>query len=170
LGNSQFPERILAKIVFFVTKTDFRQKICAKIFARSAAVSPWRNGFISLLLAKSEFCGIFHCIPCKSCKFGRRMLTKWLALSIKITPLKIFWKFFVSLTIQPKYVNPTVSWVFFESIIVASNDELGLASWVNRVNVMPGDVLRDVNHNWKFGPSDAVHPETTFKVKIVKHW
>jgi hypothetical protein len=66
-GNSQSPDRILAKIVFFVAKTDFRKKNCANIFARSAAVSPWGNGFISLLLAKSDSCGIFRCILRKSC-------------------------------------------------------------------------------------------------------
>jgi hypothetical protein len=67
VGNSQFPDRILAKIVFFVMKNDFRQKIWANIFAWSAAVSPWGNGFITLSLAKSDFCGIFCCIPQKSC-------------------------------------------------------------------------------------------------------
>jgi hypothetical protein len=33
----------------------------------SAAVSPWGRGFESGFLAKSEICGIFHCIPRKSC-------------------------------------------------------------------------------------------------------
>jgi hypothetical protein len=58
---------IFAKMVFFYPKTNFCKNVFAKIFAMSAALSPWDKGFKSRFLGKSEVCGIFCCIPQKSC-------------------------------------------------------------------------------------------------------
>jgi hypothetical protein len=46
-GNSQYPNWISAKIVFFVAKTDFRQTFYANIFTMSPAISPWVTVFES---------------------------------------------------------------------------------------------------------------------------
>jgi hypothetical protein len=65
-GISRSPNRISAKIVFFDAKTDFAKKKFANNFAMSAAASPWGRGFESCFLGKSEFCGLFRCVPQKS--------------------------------------------------------------------------------------------------------
>jgi hypothetical protein len=51
----------------FDPKSDFCENFIANIFAMSTAVPPWGGGFESRFLAKSESCGIFCCIPQKSC-------------------------------------------------------------------------------------------------------
>jgi hypothetical protein len=53
--------------VFFNAKSDFCKKNFGKIFAMSATVPQWGGGFESRFLAKSEICGIFHCILRKLC-------------------------------------------------------------------------------------------------------
>jgi hypothetical protein len=73
----------------FLQKLCFFEKKFANIFAMSAALSPWGKGFKSRFLGKLKICGIFHCIPRKSCFLTTPPSTPW--AGTKPTKFGVIW-------------------------------------------------------------------------------